>query len=110
MKKGLMAGLLALLCALATAALGEDADAVFRAAHPGYAIAAQEAWGDTAAAVMEGDGRRLLLITLEGDTYYLTVIDLETMTALQKLPVLEDAVDSGFRCADYKDDFLLIHN
>ncbi|MDY5594298.1 MAG: hypothetical protein SPF59_01335 [Oscillospiraceae bacterium] len=57
---------------------------------------------------LSADGRRLLLITLEGDTYYLTVIDLETMTALQKLPVLEDAVDSGFRCADYKDDFLVV--
>ena len=52
MKKWLTTGLLALLCALGAAGLCEDADAVFRAAHPGYAIAAQEAWGDTAAAVM----------------------------------------------------------
>ena len=75
MKKGLMAGLLALLCALATAALGEDADAVFRAAHPGYAIAAQDTWGDTAAAVMEGGGRRLLLVAERQDGAWRIVID-----------------------------------
>ena len=75
MKKGLMAGLLALLCALATAALGEDADAVFRAAHPGYAIAAQDTWGDTAAAVMEGGGRRLLLVAEKQDGVWQVVID-----------------------------------
>ena len=57
---------------------------------------------------LSADGRRLLLIALEGDTYYLTVIDLETMMALQKLPVLEDAADSGVVCAYYQDDFLML--
>ena len=75
MKRGLMAGLLALLCALSAAGLCEDADAVFRAAHPGYAIAAQDAWGDTAAAVMEGDGRRLLLVAEKQNGAWQVVID-----------------------------------
>lgn len=75
MKKWLTTGLLALLCALCAAGLGEDADAVFRAAHPGYAIAAQDAWGDTAAAVMEGDGRRLLLVAEKQDGAWQVVID-----------------------------------
>lgn len=75
MKRGLMAGLLALLCALSAAGLCENADAVFRAAHPGYAIAAQDAWGDTAAAVMEGDGRRLLLVAEKQDGAWRVVID-----------------------------------
>ena len=42
MKKWMTMGLLALLCALCAVSLGEDADAVFRAAHPGYAIAVQD--------------------------------------------------------------------
>ena len=75
MKKGLMAGLLTLLCALGAAGLCEDADAVFRAAHPGYTIAAQDTWGDTAAAVMEGDGRRLLLVAEKQDGAWRVVID-----------------------------------
>lgn len=75
MKKGLMAGLMTLLCALCAAGLGEEADAVFRAAHPGYAIAAQDTWGDTAAAVMEGGGRRLLLVAERQDGAWRIVID-----------------------------------
>ena len=75
MKKWLTTGLLALLCALCAAGLGEDADAVFRAAHPGYAIAAQDTWGDTAAAVMEGGGRRLLLVAEKQDGAWRVLID-----------------------------------
>lgn len=75
MKKTLAMGLLTLLCALGAAGLCENADAVFRAAHPGCAIAAQDAWGDTAAAVMEGDGRRLLLVAGKQDGAWQIVID-----------------------------------
>lgn len=75
MKKWLTMGLLALLCVLSAVSLGEDADAVFRAAHPGYAIAAQDVWGDTAAAVMEGGGRRLLLVAERQDGAWQIVID-----------------------------------
>lgn len=57
---------------------------------------------------LSADGRRLLLITLEDDTCYLTVIDLETMTALQKLPALEHLENSGFSEANYEDDFLVV--
>lgn len=75
MKKWMTMGLLALLCALCAVSLGEDADAVFRAAHPGYAIAARDEWGDAAAAVMEGGGRRLLLVAERQDGAWRIVID-----------------------------------
>lgn len=75
MKKWMTMGLLALLCALCAVSLGEDADAVFRAAHPDCVIAAQDEWGDTAAAVMEGGGRRLLLVAERQDGAWRIVID-----------------------------------
>lgn len=54
---------------------------------------------------LSADARRLLLTTVEDNTYYLTVIDLQTMTELQKLPVLADAESNGYWCAHYEDDF-----
>lgn len=54
------------------------------------------------------DQSKLLLTTLEDDTYYLTVIDRETMTELQKLPLLEGAGDSNWWGANYNDDFLVV--
>lgn len=57
---------------------------------------------------LSADGRRLLLTTVEDDTCYLTVIDLATMTALQKLPVLEHVADNSFWEANYEDDFLVL--
>lgn len=57
---------------------------------------------------LSADARKLLLTTVEDNIYYLTVIDLQTMTELQKLPVLEDAENNGYWCAHYEDDFLEI--
>lgn len=57
---------------------------------------------------LSADGQRLLLTTIEDGVCYLTIIDLETMTALQKLPVLEDVEDGGFVSAYYQDDFLML--
>lgn len=54
------------------------------------------------------DERKLLLTTCEEDTDYLTVIDLETMTELQKLPLLEHAENSDWWGANYNDDFLVV--
>lgn len=62
MRKRWIACVLALLCALGAAGLCEEAEDAFRAAHPDYVIVAQDEWGDTAAAVMEGGGHRSLLV------------------------------------------------
>lgn len=73
MRKGFV--LFLLLCALSAAGLCETAEDAFRAARPGYAIAAQDAWGDTAAAVMEGEGQRALLVAEKQDGAWRIVID-----------------------------------
>ena len=114
MKRWLAMGLLTLLCALSAAGLCEDANAVFSAAHPGYAIAAQDEWGDTAAAVMEGDGRRVLLVAEKQDGAWRIVVDnpnaldpdgacpkllLDTDTALYWFYPSEDAIGTlSFSC------------
>lgn len=54
------------------------------------------------------DQSKLLLTTLEDDTYYLTIIDRETMTALQKLPVMEGAGGINWWGTNYNDDFLAV--
>lgn len=54
------------------------------------------------------DKSKLLLTTREDDTDYLTVIDLETMTELQKLPLQEHAENSDWWSANYNDDFLVV--
>lgn len=65
----------ALLCLLCAAALGEGAQDAFLQAHPGYTLEAMEICGDTAAAVMHGDGRRMLLIAEKQDGAWRIVID-----------------------------------
>lgn len=57
---------------------------------------------------LSADASKLLLTTFEQDTYYLTVIDLQTMTELQKLPVMEDAARGVWWGANYNDDFLVV--
>ena len=57
---------------------------------------------------LSDDGSALYLLTIENETLFLTVIEIETMTEMQKLPLLDNVSNNRFQDMHFEDGFLFM--